>query len=542
MDTIPVGEATELQQATIRRPSFGPGGSPQAQAYQASRTAATAGGDVAAATPAATGVVKAGLRRIGGFAAKYAPPALLAQTAAETGGTDTANYEKRFGLQEGGSDGSVGGFARDVGIRALGAASDLGNVMTGGLAGRLYADKQEPSALAPAPAVAPPVTSNPAVAGTPAAGTPPPLLARPNDAAPVAQAAPDAIRRVGNTFTNVPGGENFDGHNAGVSTIGHGQTASSSDVIRAGRALDGFGAGAHNADGSGGGVVLGSSGVDGANSIHNRDFSAGSLQPGQRSRLANASAERIASMRESGENARATASNNLQRGIHADNNDVSIRGQDATLLGHRMANDIAVAQAKRDQGNKDRQFSLDEDKYGTEKANSMFTQRQAATKDLHDEVGNMIPAGPDGKPDTQTAARYATGLSAMVGERQLALQNHLAQNPQDAQARAELAHITDKGVGALDAGTKRKFIVGMQAKDLAEQNHSAVNPFGGTAVQSDAPVTGMTLRKGLITDDYVTNRGDVIPARAVDRPGSTLGLGGRRDTNFDPLKKTIRGQ
>ena len=58
--------------------------------------------------------------------------------------TPSEDYRERFGLGDQSPEdlGTAKGFAKDVGVRALGYASDLGNALTFGQAGRLYADKQ----------------------------------------------------------------------------------------------------------------------------------------------------------------------------------------------------------------------------------------------------------------------------------------------------------------------------------------------------------------------------------------------------------------
>lgn len=54
----------------------------------------------------------------------------------------TARYAKRFGVSEPTGDGSVGDMLKFGALRAGGFASDLGNTLTGGLAGKFYADMQ----------------------------------------------------------------------------------------------------------------------------------------------------------------------------------------------------------------------------------------------------------------------------------------------------------------------------------------------------------------------------------------------------------------
>lgn len=101
---------------------------------------------------------------------KLGAAAALGTTAVDVAGTDTQDYRKRFGLET--SDPSLLG---DVGVRALGAASDLGNNMSLGLAGKYYRDLQDKPApvaqavaAAPAPAIvdtAPPKTGEEPLAG-----------------------------------------------------------------------------------------------------------------------------------------------------------------------------------------------------------------------------------------------------------------------------------------------------------------------------------------------------------------------------------------
>lgn len=56
-------------------------------------------------------------------------------------GDSTKRYAERFGISEPVGDGSAGDIAKFAGIRALGAASDMGSALTGGLSDSLYRDK-----------------------------------------------------------------------------------------------------------------------------------------------------------------------------------------------------------------------------------------------------------------------------------------------------------------------------------------------------------------------------------------------------------------
>lgn len=172
---------------TDARPKYNPAnGSPEAKAWQAQR-APQAPMAAPATAPAATGVTppsqqgaayRAGsaVGRLGATTGRalgaIAAPAALASTGTEVANTPTDAYEKRFGLGANNIDG-VGGLVRDVGVRALGAASDLGDAMTLGLAGKyLYADKQD-NALPAAASFAAPSPVGAAAQATVPADTPP---------------------------------------------------------------------------------------------------------------------------------------------------------------------------------------------------------------------------------------------------------------------------------------------------------------------------------------------------------------------------------
>lgn len=148
--------------ATDVRAKYNPAnGSPEAKAWQAQRAAASAPTPTPTAPAATTAATPQGAAYRAGAAAgrlaspvlkaagAVAAPATLLGTADTVANTPTSDYETRFGFGPNTHDG-VAGLARDVGVRALGAASDLGDVLTFGLAGKhLYADKQNPADATP---------------------------------------------------------------------------------------------------------------------------------------------------------------------------------------------------------------------------------------------------------------------------------------------------------------------------------------------------------------------------------------------------------
>lgn len=113
--------------------------------------------------------------------------------------TPTEAYERRFAMQPYQGDSNVGQLARDVGVRALGAASDLGNAIGFGIPGLAYADKVNPL---PQAATAPRIPLPNATPATAVAAAPAPATAAPATAGAVVEpVVPTNVTRVGNSYS-----------------------------------------------------------------------------------------------------------------------------------------------------------------------------------------------------------------------------------------------------------------------------------------------------------------------------------------------------
>ena len=246
----------------------------------------------------------------------------------------------------------------------------------------------------------------------------------------------------------------------------------------------------------------------------------GNFSTGLRGRKADrANAAAMASMREQNENLRS------QR-----QTDALMRGQDVAREGHILTNDAARIRLGYDMKRGERDFAA-----GRDDAN--FTQGQAAQKDIHSTIANMLPPiMVDGKPtaDMAGAARHMEALSTHVSDRMGNLRQHLKLNPGDKQAASELAGLQARGVAMLPPDQVNKVVRGRMAADVATAAHTGMfNPFGGTAVNSNAPITSM---RDDGNGNYVSDRGDVTPHRYFDKTDSILGFGGKRNLDFDTLK------
>lgn len=174
-------------------------------------------------------VAKSGLGRL-------AVAGALGATAFDGFDTPTEQYRERFGLGQANPNDSNGmQLAKDLGVRTLGLASDLGSNATLGLAAKFYRDKQ--NIAANAPAVAPVVATTPATeakVSAPAQAMQP-TTNNPFVPPPVAPAAatsqqaaqpqlpaaglPNNITRNGNSFSgnNIGAGYTINGQPSGVS-------------------------------------------------------------------------------------------------------------------------------------------------------------------------------------------------------------------------------------------------------------------------------------------------------------------------------------
>lgn len=142
-------EAAAYEKERLGQPPLQPQRAPPITPQQESvvKSSAVTGGKMDKIKAGAGRVRNAASTAVGGLG----PIAALGATAITTGGTDTEDYYKRFGVGNGGiipmpkNDGTIAGdLLPNTAIRALGAASDLGSNMTLGAADAAFKDKADP--------------------------------------------------------------------------------------------------------------------------------------------------------------------------------------------------------------------------------------------------------------------------------------------------------------------------------------------------------------------------------------------------------------
>lgn len=496
---IPGVEVTEYHaqpsSAGVRNPNVGTGApSAEAQAFRASQQASAMRAPPAVPGRPATSL--SGLRSMAGAVGNTAREVLnnskvsgmvkaggavaAAQAIGDSMQDDsTARYAKRFGVSEPTGDGSFGDIAKFTALRAGGFASDLGNNLTGGLAGKLFRDNPGvPDALTQqfaAPAAGSVDLRAPVYPSNTPPGSGPQVT---NDlpggwqARPLDTTSDSSVRRVttpdGRTlYTNVAGPDNaaLMGMRGGAVAVGPGvPTASSAAPTPATEPMV-AGGGAASLSGS---VP---SQVRSAQTF--RDAVAqGAAQRAVADGMRSGSArERAAAMQLAGQlsgdienTARASARNETELGMNETNNATAQRGQDTqrsiaegnnavSLRGQDVQAGIARMQGRVAQMKDDRQYQLDLAKFGEDRAKTMFGQRQDARNNFNEWAKSaFVTRDKDGKaiPDDAKVADFNTAVNATLGNMITRLQQ--AGDPASAQKAERLQQL---GIAALDEQDKQ---------------------------------------------------------------------------------------
>lgn len=488
--------------------------------------------NVGQATAKAGGKVVGGLRAMAGSvlngAGRLAAPAMLAGQAVQTANTPTDDYGQRTGIE-------TGSVAGDLGARAVGTLQDIGNNLTFGVADRVGNaiagngfGRSDSFAGPGASATAARATATPSAQGPSAspAGVQTDLQrGGGNVGANPADTNVDlgtGIRRINGgsspLFTNVQGADND-------RLMGRGPTSAQNQG-----AIDGIQARQDMADNARANAAQVAK--------EEADAAATNAQTAQglRGRRLTKAGTELALRRDE-----INAAREHNRAIEG----LTGRGQDlsygSSMYGHQTTRDSAVARLQYEKAMKDRDVAIGRSDHADAQDEVQFKRREQAQKDMTDRIGSMLPQvpGADGKlgTDTVTAARHVTALNAQVGARMDVLNKHLQLNPGDKQAASELEGLKRNGIAHIGEDNIRKFVVGNQAADVASATHTPwYVPWGSTAVNSAAPIGKLTRKETLFGHDYISDRGDVIPGRHIDRAGATAGFGGKVNKDFDPLK------
>ena len=524
------------------------------------------------------------MRRVMETAGKLAGPATVgmtgAETAAQVGNTPTEDYYRRTGIDPVATH--VPQVMKDVGVRALGAAQDLGNNLTFGLADRVG------NALAgnglghstAFPTEAPGPTAGPAggaAAAVPAGGAaslragmpaaaPAPAPAgggrgfvNPPAVTPAPATNPNGVvLRDGNSFSgnNIKEGFSYQDAKTGqvtdptqrVTTMPAG-TMSQLDPALAARLHEAKMAAIGRGESLGPGGVAGINGSSHGNMRGGTDIQklaeSGKLTAAGLNAVLGARGQDISAdttMR--GQDIGAQTAQG-QMGVQSQGqllqHDAALRGQDVAMAGHMMSNQVARAQARMQQMQQDRQFNLEKEKFGEEKAKTAFAQREQATKDLQSRFEGQLIDPATGKADPTRVAEHMSAVNSFMADAIAKAEAVPKDAPGYAQAQALAEKLRSEGVKAIGEDRLQQITLGLKAKHLNAQNSSPFNPFMGTQVNSTNPddykITGIE-KHTFAPNQYVHANGARTPVNVFDRQGGSpvINIGKAKSTEFDPLK------
>ena len=243
-----------------------------------------------------------------------------------------------------------------------------------------------------------------------------------------------------------------------------------------------------------------------------------SRQAGQDRARADANIERLA-LSEAGTPGRRAAMKIL---ADREQNAVTLRGQDITASGQAQTARNAAASAAALKAQQDRQYELDVAKFGVESANKKRDDKRAGDAAFDTRIKGLVGDDADGTK----AAGIRTAANAFLANKMAEAEAMLKANPNNRKAASVLKDIQENGLQAFDEDSLRDLVLGVQTQQLAEKESGAWwNPFSGSAKKSSEPVKSLTLRERMILpNQYVTDKGDTIPASAVEDNRDTLRL------------------
>jgi len=189
----------------------------------------------------------------------------------------------------------------------------------------------------------------------------------------------------------------------------------------------------------------------------------------------------------------------------------------ATLRAAQIKAASDESKALRDQANADRTFRAGRDDAAAALEGRRRDDKRASAKAFSDRVLTMVGTV-DGKPDLETAATITNGANAFLANKMVEIEALLKADPKNQKALALKRDIETNGLDSIDEDTMRTLVLGQKANRVAKENDGwTINPWAGTAVNTDTPVTSLREQRNMILpNQYITNNGQKIPAGAIE--------------------------
>jgi hypothetical protein len=187
------------------------------------------------------------------------------------------------------------------------------------------------------------------------------------------------------------------------------------------------------------------------------------------------------------------AAQRSQAALQADTSLTGIRATEQTqananqtAIAHNAAtNQLAQIQAQRVQSNADREFGLNNAKFGQEQLQNNFKERETAAKSVEDRLGTIFTKQEGDKtvPDVARVGAAAKAINDEIGSRISAARAIKPNNPHYAEAQHLANTLEQKGHAALAPDDLQQLVSQAAIKDRMTETHS-IFPGGSSAVDS----------------------------------------------------------
>ena len=479
-------------------PNVGAGGSAEAQAFREARAPAAptaaptssatptanaqAGGRVAQARAAVGNFFSAGesAGSVGGalknvaspianaagstlrLAGRVAPFATAGLTTYQGLNTDTEDYAKRFGLEN-----TEPGVLRDLGVRALGVASDLGNNLTGGLAKKyLYRDGEAPTDALGAPAPAAPTAVSQQAAPRPSL----------REAAPTAEAPAAAPAANVNVTRQANGNLSFSGKDVkgGVTYGGPAGTSLRSNPIGVAPAMDQrtIDAALNNPNGtrwsSNDNATMAANIRDGVDPYRGTSRAQNTGDPAMQQMEALASSP-----------VGTPGRNGAIRAM------IALKGDQTARRGQDLSYDASMTGTRASMENNRLRMGFDnawkEREFGAGRDDKAFDRKQATDKAWNDHAEQMFRTNVDGKdvPDTAKIALYTRSVDETIGK----MIPDLLKSGDPAKV-AYANKLSKEGRAALDDEDRTNFTKWFETQRVHAGSYGSINPLSASGTPS----------------------------------------------------------
>jgi hypothetical protein len=189
-----------------------------------------------------------------------------------------------------------------------------------------------------------------------------------------------------------------------------------------------------------------------------------------------------------------------------------------TRAGNEASAKATALRDQQEQANKDRTYQLDVAKFGVETANKNRDDVRAREEAFDRRIEGISAPG--------DAPAVRAAVNGYLASQEAKLVEALRKNPNNRAVASELAGLRQNGRAGISDPLLRQLAMGIKANTVARDgagSNSPFNPWDGTSVNTNQPVTSLTPDKSFTSrflpgaGKYVTDNGQKILKSDVDR-------------------------